>query len=302
MTSLPDEIRHLLAHEAREAKVAQRDPRALARRVILRRVAKQGMVALVSIAAGVVFIAGIGALVGEDGVRKAPGVADGGKATELIVNPPGRSGILFTALTASGKAQLFRAGTGGGNVRRITDGQPSRSASWSPDGSLIAFSRGSETDSRLYVMEADGSSPRHLTEGPVDVSPVWSPDATRIAFVGLLDGNDDVYVMNADGSGLKQLTHGTGSDYQPSWSPDGSKIAYTTSNPGEGDLAVHVMNPDGSGDRVLVDGPGSESSPVWSPDGGKLAFAREAPALEQRRCLGHKRGRLLGEAVDFGGG
>ena len=94
-------------------------------------------------------------------------------------------------------------------------------AAWSPDGRMIALSRGSGNARDVYVINADGSGQRRLTHSPgMDLDPTWSPDGRKIAFVsrrercpGVADdrlayvcGNAEIYVMNADGTGQRNLT------------------------------------------------------------------------------------------------
>jgi Tol biopolymer transport system component len=276
MTSLLDDVRNALTNEAQQAIVKRQDPHALARRIVRRRFRKQ-----LSISGGL-FVLMVGAFVGVRIVVDAsmglpgPPTVDASKKGEDVVSPPGKKGVIFTALTADGEAQLYKADTDGGDVRQVTEGRPSRSAAWSPDGSKLVLARGSETNSRIFVMNADGSGLQPLTDGPADFSPVFSSDGETIAFVRNVGGKDDIYLVGADGSGLRRLTSASGPEIQPAWSPDGSQLAYTASNPGDGNQAIHVINADGTGDRAVVDGPGSESAPVWSPSGEKLAFAREA--------------------------
>lgn len=67
--------------------------------------------------------------------------------------------------------------------RELTSG-PDRAPAWSPDGSLIAFSR-QVGDVAIFVMHADGTSLKQLTTPPTGSSdgyPSWSPDGSLIAF------------------------------------------------------------------------------------------------------------------------
>ena len=125
---------------------------------------------------------------------------------------------------------------------------PNSSGGWgpslSPDGSKIAFKKGSQ----IYTMNTDGTDQICLTNNSaINGKPVWSPDGTKIAFqsdIFELPQLMGIYVMNADGSNLTRLD--VGSD--PSWSPDGSKIAFTDIS-----SRLCIMNSDGSNKIKLTD-------------------------------------------------
>jgi Tol biopolymer transport system component len=98
------------------------------------------------------------------------------------------------------------------NITGFHDTQPA----WSPDGSIILFTREEEdphgwwTTPNVYVMNADGTGVIPLTGGAGGSEPAWSPDGRRIAFSGIV-------VMNADGSDPVSLTDQWGSS--PAWLP-----------------------------------------------------------------------------------
>ncbi len=76
-----------------------------------------------------------------------------------------------------------------------------RPPAWSPDGGLIAFTRGGE----IHVVAPDGSNLRMLTRvGDTIHTMAWSPDGKRVAF----DAGDAVYVVDADGRNLKKVARG----------------------------------------------------------------------------------------------
>lgn len=70
----------------------------------------------------------------------------------------------------------------GSSPTRLTD-NPRRDwqAAWSPDGSRIAFSRGTNNNSDIFIVNADGSGLMQLTHGIENAAdPAWSPDGRKI--------------------------------------------------------------------------------------------------------------------------
>lgn len=147
-------------------------------------------------------------------------------------------------------------------------------ATWSPDGSRIAYSTDAGSASEIFIMRSDGTSKHRLTRnGVLDCCPVWSPDGRSIAFYSVpeLGGAEgDVMTMGADGRGRRNLTSRSTSDFQPRWSPDGTRIAFVSSTGPNAEILV--MNADGSGKVNLTRNPARDSNPVWAPDSSKIAF------------------------------
>ena len=140
---------------------------------------------------------------------------------------------------------------------------------WSPDGSRIAFARGTfGGDLEIYVMNPDGSGQTNLTNNPgaLDWDPTWSPDGTKIAFEGRGGvTNPEIFVMNADGSNQTRLTFTADliGDGCPAWSPDGTKIVFCSDR--EGNAEIYVMNADGSSPSNLSNNPAFDYLPDWQP-------------------------------------
>jgi TolB protein len=69
-------------------------------------------------------------------------------------------------------------GRDGEKLMELTqDAGDNESPTWSPDGSLIAFSSTREGQSRIYVMTAFGTDQRRLLTMPGEqTNPKWSPN------------------------------------------------------------------------------------------------------------------------------
>src|SRR5213592_5176722 len=80
-------------------------------------------------------------------------------------------------------------------------------ATYSPDGTRIAFMNNYDGDFEICVMNADGTGVKQLTKNSsIDAYPSWSPDGSKITFTSNRDGDLDIYVMNADGSDQTNIT------------------------------------------------------------------------------------------------
>jgi len=117
---------------------------------------------------------------------------------------------------------LYLADAGNGRVRRLTRGEFSVFAfSWSPDGSTLAFDRGSGPgldglyDTDVDLVSRDGGDPRPLIVRPgLDHGPLYSPDGKWIAFTST-NGTDwlsehDVYIVPASGGTPRDLSKAYG--------------------------------------------------------------------------------------------
>ncbi len=166
---------------------------------------------------------------------------------------------------------------------------PAFAPAWSPQGDLIAFTRGrvfagGSTDNEIYVVHPDGSNARNVTQHPAnDALPTWSPDGKRLVFRSTRDGDKELYVINVDGTGLTRLTSSPGTDTFPHWSPLGDRIVFASDR--TGDFEIYTVRPDGSDVRQLTHSPGLDMHPVWSPDGKWICFASARGGLRDEHPL-----------------
>jgi Tol biopolymer transport system component len=233
-------------------------------------------------------------------------VGGAGDQNPAAFSPDGRRIALWSASGALG--DLVVADADGSHPTTIAsgvlEGTGSR-LSWSPDGTKIAYSARTETDtsfsclgygvqngdfcsSRIFVAPVDGSGEHQVGDASMDArGPAWSPDGTTIAFGG---GNASpsigvgLYLMNANGTNIRPLSNVRGTDWafvRNDWSRDGSKIAAQASaadNLAEWD--IWIINADGSGATdVGAHAGGDEIIPSWAPDRDALAWTANGIVL-----------------------
>lgn len=189
------------------------------------------------------------------------------------VEPPAAAGKLLFVNGDGENWDIFTINPDGSGETNLTDHPGVNSdASWSPDGSKIAFASDRDGRPEIYVMNADGSGPTNVTNNPAaDVQPAWSPDGGKILFLSDRDEQFmfHLYVMDAGGANVHRVSSRAGVQ-DPAWSFDGSRIAFT-SNP-EGNPELYVINADGTGEIHLADGSGG-FGPQWASDDSRIFFS-----------------------------
>jgi TolB protein len=99
---------------------------------------------------------------------------------------------------------------------------------WSPDGSVIAYTRTINRYRQIMLRDPDGNgSVKALTSGSCHhEDATWSGDGAFIGYIancghrGSSSPIWNLFVMRADGSGVQQLTDGTADMEQPVWGGD----------------------------------------------------------------------------------
>jgi Tol biopolymer transport system component len=208
-------------------------------------------------------------------LRSANDVAgNNGRATKnlFVVNTDG-SGLLQLnpAVTVLGP---FDSGVAGTPASPMFD---LRTASWSPDGTRVAFAaalatpgeaRHGEARRGLFVADADGSGAHQIVPSAQILDAQWSPEGDWIAFTQANADRPDVFIVHPDGTGLRQLTSSSGGlgSYGPVWSPDGSALLFVRNGGGgQFDSELWFMNIDGSGLTQLTHAPAEYFCYGWSP-------------------------------------
>lgn len=201
--------------------------------------------------------------------------------------PGGGAGIIFGSMR-TGNPNIYFMNPDGSGVINLTNASlkgtlmknPANDggATWSPDGTQIAFNSDRSGTTHLYVMRADGSGVTALTSDPSwsDGGLSWSPDGTMLAFVRCCNaqGGSDIFIMRTDGTRLWPLTNLGGFAESPAWSPDGSRIAFHFYRADQFP-DIYVIRADGTGLTQITSDSALNMYPSWSPDGSTLAFSSD---------------------------
>jgi tricorn protease len=182
----------------------------------------------------------------------------GGKATQLTNDPAADHGLSWSP---DGKSILFTSDRGGQEdlyllqhddpehpdltkahrfkTTRLTNNQePEIGASFSPDGSKIAFIRAG----KLWTMKPDATEPKQLYDKGQVFDYDWSPDGKWVAFARM-DGSfaSEIYLMPVDGSEpAKNVSRYATYNGDVTWSRTGNKISFLSQR--RGSTAMHVLN------------------------------------------------------------
>jgi TolB protein len=182
--------------------------------------------------------------------------------------------LVYTATVVGKKDIYLMKPDGSGQTRVTTDGTGGDFPALSPDGSRVAFLRG--TPPQLLVASVAGGSPQEV---PVTLDipgpPRWAPNGNTLVISSYQASSSGrrsaVLRVGLDGS--SQVVTPTGRPelvgFHPDVSPDGGKIAFTGQ---EGGLfRIWTMNIDGSNPQK-IEATNWQSEPRFSPDGKQLVF------------------------------
>jgi Tol biopolymer transport system component/DNA-binding winged helix-turn-helix (wHTH) protein len=201
-------------------------------------------------------------------------------ASDPAISPDGKSVAFRRNGYAPGAAGIFVTSSDGAGVTQLTQHPGDCCPAWSPDGTMIAFSRMATDEYGIYVVEAHGGTPRKIShEDPRKKRGelAWTPDGKFIAFSGdSLNGGAQIFLVSVSDSSVRPLSEPQGQDrdWGPSFSPDGTRMAFVRANGAGFPEEILVMSAGGgtpqpvTSQRASIMGP-----PAWSSDGQSIIFS-----------------------------
>src|SRR5262249_42813656 len=188
---------------------------------------------------------------------------------------------------AGGSAEARRAHLA--SVARLThDPAYSRGPTWSPDGTMLAFSSNRSGNYEIYVRRLEGGQEVNVTSHPgQNIQPAFSPDGNSIAFVSTRSSRsamgqiaaidfefrtygDDIWLVPSLGGQARLLAR---DGNYPTWHPRGTKVLYV-SGP-ENHRALMEVTTDSGAPKVVL--PTTSSTweiirALYSPRGRWITF------------------------------
>jgi Tol biopolymer transport system component len=116
-----------------------------------------------------------------------------GERGEIAEWSPDGAHLLFTAVDLNDSHQVYVVGLDGSPEKKLSHNtETARDASWSPDGSLIAYMRtGYGSGPVVVISDIAATQPRVLVGAYGWYQPIWSPDGTKIVVTDDHPGPDN---------------------------------------------------------------------------------------------------------------
>jgi hypothetical protein len=179
-------------------------------------------------------------------------------------------------------AVLLLSTEGGATDRLVYEHAPTDldlDARFSPDGSKIAFRRGANPYSDLYVMDAHGGAVRQLTHLASRMRGYdWTRDGTALVFSSGHAGQQALYTVSIDDGRIDPL------GVQPAENPSGAHASDTVVYEiPRVRTQLSTVAVDGGEQTMhdLVPSTGNDGAPVFSPVDDRLAFVSDRSGSQQ---------------------
>jgi Tol biopolymer transport system component len=205
------------------------------------------------------------------------------EATSYSISPDGEA-LLYTERVGQ-TLQVFEVEIAGGTPRNLTKNNYNNfEASYSPDGTQIAFVCTSDGSNSVAVMKRNGSGQRILTNRfGDDRYPRWSPDSRKLVLSssrsGSTDTEYDLYMIDASGANFTLFHQSKAYNALPVFSPDNSYVAWVTNARGDLHKDIVIKELPGGLLRPLTFEMNGANDHFSIGDGGRIiVFENSTPA------------------------
>jgi Tol biopolymer transport system component/DNA-binding winged helix-turn-helix (wHTH) protein len=143
----------------------------------------------------------------------------------------------------------------------------------SPDGSQLAFIRGSELLARdIYAMRLPDGPVRRVTHNYDAMSFAWSDDSRTVVFSASRNGALSLWRVKTTG-GEPEHVAAVGDDaYGPAITPQGHQLVYSHGSAVWGIFAANLSGSEPLAPRVILTSSEQDAAPQISPSGDRIAF------------------------------
>jgi eukaryotic-like serine/threonine-protein kinase len=197
-------------------------------------------------------------------------------ARAAYLSPDGRTLAIASTRGEFGTSDVFLMDMSRGTATRINS-QEGGTASWSPDGTRIAFSGGHSGILDIYWKAVGSGGPDEVLFASKESKNLsdWSPDGKYVLFSSQSPATArDVWALPVDGADRKPfpVAQTAAEETSGKFSPDGRYVAYQSDETGHTEIFVRPFPGPGPAVRVST---GGGQRPFWRHDGKELFYTTQ---------------------------
>lgn len=177
-------------------------------------------------------------------------------------------------LVVTARGDVFTVPLAKGPTRNLTTSSTAhdKAASWSPDGTKIAFISDQSGEEEIYLVDPLGAEPpQPLTAGGTAMryAPTWAPDSRHLAFS---DKDGRLFVIDTETKKLTEVVNARNGQLQDfEWSPHSEHIAFAMTDD-NGYRSLYIWSREDGQIRRITDAMFDEFSPTWDREGKYLYY------------------------------